>query len=90
VEGLKLSYEYFCKNNIPHKKVGKLIVAQNPAQIKRIDDLFDRGTKNKVPDLQIVEKDCISKYEPKCKVSLMQAEKNNLVLNVEIAKNSRC
>ncbi|XP_012530193.1 L-2-hydroxyglutarate dehydrogenase, mitochondrial [Monomorium pharaonis] len=66
VEGLKLSYEYFCKNNIPHKKVGKLIVAQNPAQIKRIDDLFDRGTKNKVPDLQIVEKDCISKYEPKC------------------------
>ncbi|EZA57326.1 L-2-hydroxyglutarate dehydrogenase, mitochondrial [Ooceraea biroi] len=66
VEGLKLSYEYFCKNNIPHKKVGKLIVAQNPAQVKRIDDLFDRGTKNNVPDLQIVEKDCISKYEPKC------------------------
>lgn len=67
VEGLKLSYEYFCKNNIPHKKVGKLIVAQNPNQIKRIDDFFDRGTKNNVPDLQIVEKDCISKYEPKCK-----------------------
>lgn len=67
VEGLKLSYEYFCKNNIPHKKIGKLIVAQNPTQVKRIDDLFDRGTKNNVPDLQIVEKDCISKYEPKCK-----------------------
>ncbi|XP_012221153.1 L-2-hydroxyglutarate dehydrogenase, mitochondrial isoform X1 [Linepithema humile] len=67
VEGLKLSYDYFCKNNIPHKKIGKLIVAQNPAQVKRIDDLFDRGTKNNVPDLQIVEKDCISKYEPKCK-----------------------
>ncbi|XP_018058498.1 PREDICTED: L-2-hydroxyglutarate dehydrogenase, mitochondrial [Atta colombica] len=67
VEGLKLSYEYFCKNNIPHKKIGKLIVAHDPAQIKRIDELFDRGTKNKVPDLQIVEKDCISKYEPKCK-----------------------
>lgn len=68
VEGLKLSYEYFCKNNIPHKKVGKLIVAQNPAQLKRLDELFDRGQKNKVPDLQIIEKDCISKYEPKCKV----------------------
>ncbi|XP_011253873.1 L-2-hydroxyglutarate dehydrogenase, mitochondrial [Camponotus floridanus] len=67
VEGLKLSYEYFCKNNIPHKKIGKLIVAQNLNQIKKIDDLFDRGTKNNVPDLEIVEKDCISKYEPKCK-----------------------
>ncbi|KAG5318150.1 L2HDH protein, partial [Pseudoatta argentina] len=67
VEGLKLSYEYFCKNNIPHKKIGKLIVAQNPAEVKSIDELFDKGMKNKVPDLQIIEKDCISKYEPKCK-----------------------
>ncbi|XP_011144717.1 L-2-hydroxyglutarate dehydrogenase, mitochondrial [Harpegnathos saltator] len=66
VEGLKLSYEYFCKNNIPHKKIGKLIVAQNQDQAKQIDLLFDRGTKNNVPDLQIVEKDCISKYELKC------------------------
>lgn len=46
VEGLKLSYEYFCKNNIPHKKVGKLIVAQNQTQITRLDDLFDRGRKS--------------------------------------------
>ncbi|XP_033327108.1 L-2-hydroxyglutarate dehydrogenase [Megalopta genalis] len=67
VEGLKLSYEYFCKHNIPHNKVGKLIVAQNKDQVKRIDDLFDRGTKNNVPDLEVVEKDCISKYEPKCR-----------------------
>ncbi|XP_076655798.1 L-2-hydroxyglutarate dehydrogenase [Halictus rubicundus] len=67
VEGLKLSYEYFCKHNVPHNKVGKLIVAQNTEQVKRIDDLFDRGTKNNVPDLEVVEKDCISKYEPKCR-----------------------
>ncbi|CAL7934710.1 unnamed protein product [Xylocopa violacea] len=63
VEGLKLSYEYFCKHDIPHKKVGKLIVAQNKEQVKRLDDLYNRGIKNNVPDLQLVEKDCISKYE---------------------------
>ncbi|XP_031845375.1 L-2-hydroxyglutarate dehydrogenase isoform X2 [Nomia melanderi] len=67
VEGLKLSYEYLCKHNIPHNKVGKLIVAQNKEQVKRIDDLFDRGTKNNVPDLELVDKDCIPKYEPKCR-----------------------
>lgn len=67
VEGLKLSYEYFCKNDIPHNRVGKLIVAQNVQQIKRIDDLYDRGLKNNVPDLTMVEKACISKYEPKCR-----------------------
>ncbi|XP_017798139.1 PREDICTED: L-2-hydroxyglutarate dehydrogenase, mitochondrial [Habropoda laboriosa] len=66
VEGLKLSYEYFCKHDVPHNKVGKLIVAQNKDQVKRLDDLYDRGLKNNVPDLQLVEKDCISKYEPKC------------------------
>ncbi|KAK2576974.1 hypothetical protein KPH14_011938 [Odynerus spinipes] len=67
VEGLKLSYDYFCKNDIPHKKIGKLIVAQSPQQAKMIDTLFERGTKNNVPDLQLVEKDCISNYEPKCR-----------------------
>ncbi|XP_043580937.1 L-2-hydroxyglutarate dehydrogenase, mitochondrial isoform X1 [Bombus pyrosoma] len=66
VEGLKLSYEYFCKHDIPHNKVGKLIVAQNKDQIKKLDDLYDRGIKNNVPDLQLVGKDCISKYEAKC------------------------
>lgn len=68
VEGLKLSYEYFCKNGLPHNKVGKLIVAQTPEQVKRISDLYDRGLKNDVPDLQLVDKDCIENYEPKCKV----------------------
>ena len=68
VEGLKLSYEYFCKHDIPHNKVGKLIVAQNKDQVKKLDDLYDRGIKNNVPDLEVVEKDCISKYEAKCQV----------------------
>lgn len=67
VEGLKLSYEYFCKNDIPHKKIGKLIVAQNEQQAKIICTLFERGTKNNVPDLELVDKECISNYEPKCK-----------------------
>ncbi|XP_017893648.1 L-2-hydroxyglutarate dehydrogenase, mitochondrial [Ceratina calcarata] len=66
VEGSKLVYDYLCKKDIPHKKVGKLIVAQNKEQAKRLDDLYSRGIENNVPDLQMVEKDCISKYEAKC------------------------
>ncbi|XP_043677904.1 L-2-hydroxyglutarate dehydrogenase, mitochondrial isoform X1 [Vespula pensylvanica] len=67
VEGLKLSYDYLCKKGIPHKKIGKLIVAQNEQQANLINVLFDRGLKNNVPDLQLVDKECISNYEPKCK-----------------------
>lgn len=67
VEGLKLTYDYVCKNDIPHKKIGKLIVAQNHQQVDLINVLFERGLKNNVPDLQLVDKECISNYEPKCK-----------------------
>ncbi|XP_003706178.1 L-2-hydroxyglutarate dehydrogenase isoform X1 [Megachile rotundata] len=67
VEGFQLCYDYFCKNNIPHKKVGKLIVATNAEQVKQLQELYNRGQQNNVPDLQLVEKDCISKYEAKCK-----------------------
>ncbi|XP_012342744.1 L-2-hydroxyglutarate dehydrogenase, mitochondrial isoform X1 [Apis florea] len=67
VEGLKLSYDYFCKNDISHKKVGKLIVAHNKEQVKQLDILYDRAVQNNVPDIQKVEKHCISNYEAKCK-----------------------
>lgn len=68
MEGLKLSYDYFCKNDISHKKVGKLIVAHNKEQVKQLDILYDRAVQNNVPDIQKVEKHCISNYEAKCKV----------------------
>lgn len=68
MEGLKLSYEYFCNHDVPHKKVGKLIVAHTRQEIARLDELLDRAQKNNVPDIQLVEKECISKYEPKCQV----------------------
>lgn len=67
VEGLKLSYEYFSKKGIEHKKVGKLIVATNREQCKTLNTLFERGMQNNVPDIELVDKDCISNYEPKCK-----------------------
>ncbi|XP_008547945.1 L-2-hydroxyglutarate dehydrogenase, mitochondrial isoform X1 [Microplitis demolitor] len=67
VEGLRMSYSYFGRHNIPYKKVGKLIVAQDQAQAKRIDDLYERGLKNNVPELKLIEKNDICKFEPKCK-----------------------
>ncbi|XP_033226119.1 L-2-hydroxyglutarate dehydrogenase, mitochondrial [Belonocnema kinseyi] len=67
VEGMKLSYDYFCKNDIPHKKVGKFIVAKNQSEITGLHELYERASKNKVPDLELVEKDCMQNYEPKVK-----------------------
>ncbi|XP_055690709.1 L-2-hydroxyglutarate dehydrogenase, mitochondrial [Lutzomyia longipalpis] len=66
VEGLKMSYDYFDRRNIPYKKCGKLIVATDESQLKSLDDLYARGMANGVPDLQMVDGDKIAEIEPYC------------------------
>ncbi|XP_018327344.1 L-2-hydroxyglutarate dehydrogenase, mitochondrial [Agrilus planipennis] len=66
VEGLHLSYKYCEENKIPFKKVGKLIVATNNIEVERLLDLQDRGLKNNVPGLELLEKDRIKEVEPSC------------------------
>uniref|UniRef100_T1J5V5 L-2-hydroxyglutarate dehydrogenase, mitochondrial n=1 Tax=Strigamia maritima TaxID=126957 RepID=T1J5V5_STRMM len=67
VEGLTLAYEYCDKNNIPYKKCGKLIVAVEKFQLAQIDALYERGKKNNVKDMQMIERDKIKEIEPHCK-----------------------
>lgn len=67
MEGLHLSYKYLDEKKIPYKKCGKLIVATNDLEVERLMDLFDRGTKNKVPNMQLVDGDKIREIEPFCK-----------------------
>ncbi|KAF5294514.1 hypothetical protein FQA39_LY13368 [Lamprigera yunnana] len=67
VEGLKLTYKYCDEKMIPYKKVGKLIVATNETELQNLLELEDRGKKNGVPDLQMIEGIDIKKYEPYCK-----------------------
>lgn len=81
---MKHSYEYFCKHDIPHKKAGKLIVARNETEVKRLLELFERGQKNNVPNLELVEKDCIHKYEAKCKVRIFSKMINVRIILIYI------
>ncbi|XP_055838171.1 L-2-hydroxyglutarate dehydrogenase, mitochondrial [Episyrphus balteatus] len=67
VEGLKLSYKYLDERNIPYKKVGKLIVATDQEEVGRLHDLHERGIKNEVPDLQMIDGSKIPEIEPYCK-----------------------
>lgn len=62
-----MSYKYLDEKKIPYKKCGKLIVATNALEVDRLMDLFDRGTKNKVPNMQLVDGDKIREIEPFCK-----------------------
>lgn len=68
VEGLHLSYKYFDEKGIPYKKCGKLIVAVAKEELPRLEDLYNRGIKNGVPDIQMVDGAKIKEIEPYCQV----------------------
>lgn len=64
IEGRRLLYEFCSENNIPHKKIGKLIVAINNQETKELDELFKHGLNNGLEDLKRLSKDELKKLEP--------------------------
>jgi L-2-hydroxyglutarate oxidase LhgO len=64
VNGNKRLYDLAAKNNIPHKKTGKLIVAVSPEDIDEIERLYTNGRKNGVTSTSIISKKQIAKMEP--------------------------
>jgi len=64
VEGNRLLYGICKKHNINHKRIGKIIVAADDEEVKAVNGLFDKGMKNGVPDLKIIDQNEINKIEP--------------------------
>ncbi|MFH0771525.1 MAG: NAD(P)/FAD-dependent oxidoreductase [Candidatus Omnitrophota bacterium] len=67
VEGRRLLYDYCRKNNISHKKTGKLIVAIERSEVSGLEELLKRGLENGVSDLKFLSKDEIKAMEPNIK-----------------------
>ncbi|CAJ0949946.1 unnamed protein product, partial [Mesorhabditis belari] len=67
VEGMKMAYDFFDQRKFPYKKTGKLIVAVEPVELDRLENLYKRGLQNGVPDLKLVKAEEIKEYEPHCK-----------------------
>ncbi|HPD34405.1 MAG TPA: NAD(P)/FAD-dependent oxidoreductase [Bacteroidota bacterium] len=63
VEGNRLLYEWCGKYNVPHKRLGKYIVAVDDADIENLHHLFEQGRKNGVADLQLISSEELSKVE---------------------------
>ncbi|PAV66030.1 hypothetical protein WR25_19449 [Diploscapter pachys] len=65
--GLDLSYKFFDENKIPYKKTGKLIVAVEPVEVERLENLFKRAQQNGCRDIEVIDGSKIKDYEPHCK-----------------------
>lgn len=64
VEGNRLMRELCRQHNIPHAMTGKLIVATDAAETSKIESLFDRGNRNGVPGLRLIDKQALLGMEP--------------------------
>ncbi len=64
VEGARELYEYCAEHEIPHEACGKLIVASEPSELGRLQELERRGHANGVPGLRRVDGRGIREIEP--------------------------
>ncbi len=64
VEGRQLLYEFCNQNKVPHKKIGKLIVAIDKNEVGDLEGLFKKGLENGVKDLRFLSRNEIKTLEP--------------------------
>jgi L-2-hydroxyglutarate oxidase LhgO len=64
IDGRHLLYEIAARNNIPHKKIGKLIVATNPEETEEIERLHENAKKNCVNSTELIVAKRVAQMEP--------------------------
>lgn len=55
VRGRKILYKYCSDHGVPHKQIGKLIVATTLTEIPKLTNLLERGIENGVEGLRMME-----------------------------------
>jgi len=64
VAGNRMTYEFCRAHSVPHRQTGKLVVAATPEEEEELPALEDRGRKNGVEGLRIVDRARIRTREP--------------------------
>jgi L-2-hydroxyglutarate oxidase LhgO len=76
VEGRRMLYAYCESHGVPHSKCGKLIVAANDAEVRKIEGIHRQGLANGVEGLTLLDGAAASELEPNlvCTAALHSAE----------------
>ncbi len=64
VRGNRLTYDFCRTNGVPHRNIGKLVVASSPAEAEKLSTLIDNGRANGVENLRILDRAAIRAREP--------------------------
>ena len=78
----------FCnQNEIEFEECGKVIVATREDELGRLQDLYERGVANGVPDLEIVEPERLAEIEPHTSgVRALWAPHTGIIDYVQVAR----
>ncbi len=73
VEGRQLLYAYCETHNVPAKRLGKLIVAINEAQVPQLDAIAAKARANGVDDIALIDRKTALEMEPHlhCEAALL-------------------
>ena len=76
VAGRKMLYARCAERNIPHRNIGKLIVATEASEVGALEALRERGIANGVTGLEIIGREEVNRREPdvRCEAALVSPE----------------
>jgi len=69
LEGKKLLYRFCEHQGVPHRRLGKLIIARNPEEAELLEPIVNHAKRNGVTDLQILDSSQVSAMEPHLKAT---------------------
>ncbi len=64
VKGTEMMPEVCKKLSVPYKNNGSLVVAFSEKEMEHINELYERGIKNGVPQLSVIDRDELRRIEP--------------------------
>jgi len=67
VEGARELYAFCDEHDVAYERCGKVIVATDPSELGRLDDLEARGRANGVPGLRRLTPEELQEVEPECR-----------------------
>lgn len=64
VKGTEMMPEVCKELNVPYRNNGSLVLAFSDEEMEHVKELYDRGIKNGVPDLEVIDKAKVLELEP--------------------------